>query len=324
MTAQRPLLRRAGGAWRPEAPVMLPPIYAWPPRPRAVARWLFGVPGFLWPMNCLTLGIAVVTWVYLTPSLTAMKTVEPWWVGLLLVRNLALVGGFFGGLHLYLLVFKAQGSELKFSARPLATSNPNFLFGHQVRDNMCRTLCYGVPIITAYEAATDWLAANGWICTSTADGGSVAFWSLFGASILLAPVIHVIHFYVIHRALHWPPLYRAVHHVHHLNVEVGPWSGLSMHPVELAIYFSTVCVQWLIAVHPVNALFQIYIAALNAAVSHTGFDKVLIGGRPVLESNNYFHYLHHKHFECNYGATLVPIDQLVGTFHDGSDDVRPR
>lgn len=320
MTAQSTSVRNEKGEWRPAARIALPPIYAWPPRPLAVARWLLGYPGFLWPMNSLTLSISVVTWCFLTPELAAMTTFQAWWVGVLLLRNLALIFAFIGGLHLYLYLLRGQGEELKFSTKPLARNNPRFMFKDQVRDNMFRTLCIGVPIITAFEAMTYWLFANSFIGSTVLAAGTMAFWIAFAVLLLLAPAVHAVHFYLIHRLLHWPPLYRWVHRTHHLNVEVGPWSGLAMHPVEQAIYFSTVCVQWLLALHPVNALFQLHIAIFNAAVSHTGFDKVLVGGRIALESNNHFHYLHHRHFECNYGSTLAPMDQLFGTFHDGSDE----
>jgi sterol desaturase/sphingolipid hydroxylase (fatty acid hydroxylase superfamily) len=30
------------------------------------------------------------------------------------------------------------------------------------------------------------------------------------------------------------------------------------------------------------------------------------------------HYLHHKHFECNYADGILPLDRWFGTFHDGS------
>ncbi len=31
-------------------------------------------------------------------------------------------------------------------------------------------------------------------------------------------------------------------------------------------------------------------------------------------SGAYFHYLHHKHFDCNYGGAIIPLDILFGTF----------
>ena len=34
----------------------------------------------------------------------------------------------------------------------------------------------------------------------------------------------------------------------------------------------------------------------------------------------YFHYLHHRYFECNYGNPSVPWDRLFGSFFDGSKE----
>jgi len=59
-------------------------------------------------------------------------------------------------------------------------------------------------------------------------------------------------------------------------------------------------------------------------MSHTGYEKILLKGDVGIESNSYFHFLHHKFFECNYGGTIAPMDQLFGTFHDGSDDAQKR
>lgn len=35
-------------------------------------------------------------------------------------------------------------------------------------------------------------------------------------------------------------------------------------------------------------------------------------------SGDFFHQLHHRYFECNYGTSEVPFDKWFGTFHDGS------
>ena len=55
-------------------------------------------------------------------------------------------------------------------------------------------------------------------------------------------------------------------------------------------------------------------------MSHTGFEKILFTDKVGLESNSYFHYLHHRYFECNYGGTIAPLDSIFGTFHDGSPE----
>ena len=315
--------RDAKGEWRPEALIKLPPIYNWPPRPHIVAKWFVGFPGYLWPLNALLLLISVATWLWLTPDLAQMKTLEPGWIGLLLVRNLFLTAGYFGGLHLYLYNFKKQGDTLEFSNRPFAKSK-RFKFGDQVRDNMFRTLVYAVPIITVYEVATYWLFANGFAGLLPFSDNPAGFWIWFVVLLLFTPVIHSTHFYFSHRLLHWRPLYMSVHRIHHYNIEVGPFSGLAMHPVELTIYFSTVCVQWILALHPLNALYQLQFAVFNAAMSHTGYEKILLKDDVGIESSSYFHYLHHKYFECNYGGTIAPMDQMFGTFHDGSMEAQER
>lgn len=311
--------RDARGDWRPPNPVALPPIHARPFNAGAFLKWLFGFPGFLWPLNAFWLGVSLVTWFYLTPSLGTMATLELGWVGLIFARNVGLLVLLFGGLHVYLYVLKRQGDNNKYTTRPLATGSRQFLFGSQVWDNVVRSLAFAAPVITAFEVATYWLFANGYLGLFEMTS-PLAFWAWFAVLILLVPAIHAAHFYWGHRLLHVPLLYRTVHGVHHRNVEVGPWSGLAMHPVEHVIYFSTVVVQWLVALHPINALFQLQVAIFYAAMAHTGFEKIFVGKRLALDNNSYFHYLHHKYFECNYGGGLVPFDWLFGTAHDGSDD----
>jgi len=322
MAEQNTSGRDTKGYWRPDALIKLPPIYAWPPQPRTVAKWFVGFPGYLWPLNAFVLIISIATWFLLTPDLAQMKTLEPWWIALLLVRNLFLTLAYFGGLHIYLYKYKKQGNKLEFSNRPFATNNKRFHFNDQVRDNVFRTLCYAVPIFTVYEVATYWLFANGFTGLLSFTGSPAGFWIWFVVLLLIMPVIHSTHFYFTHRLLHCRPLYKRVHCIHHFNTEVGPFSGLAMHPVELTIYFSTVCVQWLLALHPLNALYQLQFAVFNAAMSHTGFEKILLTDEVGVESNSYFHYLHHKYFECNYGGTIAPMDQLFGTFHDGSTEAQ--
>ena len=313
-------VRNERGEWRPESKIIPAPINDWPPRLGALVRWMFAFPGYLWPLNAFWLGVTIVTWVWLTPAISEMQSLELWWVMLILGRNLALTLLLFGGLHLFLHVFQGQGNAFRFTLKPLATDSSRFLFSHQVRDNMLRTLGSAVPILTGYEVLTYWGFANGFLGYPGITSGPLLFWGWFGLLILMAPIIHSVHFYIGHRLLHTKWLYRRVHTSHHHNIEVGPWSGLAMHPVEHLIYFSTVVVQWVLALHPANALFQIQLAIFNAATAHTGFEQLKFGNRLTIEGGSHFHYLHHKHFECNYGGSLVVLDRIFGTFHDGSKE----
>ncbi len=313
------------GNWRPAEPIVSSPISAWPPQPVKTLKWIFGRPGLIWPENLFWLAVSVFTWVVLTPSLASMKTFELWWIAILFARNVAFIVLLFGGMHYFLYIRKGQGDRLRYTTRPFPSASKRFKFNHQVRDNMFHTLVSGVPVITAYEAVTYWLFANNYLGFIDLSN-PLAFWGWFVLLVFLAPFVHAAHFYFGHRLLHVPFLYRHFHSLHHNNVQVGPWSGLSMHPVEHVIYFSTVVVQWLIALHPVNALYQLQLAAFLPAPGHCGFEKMNVCKGIDFASGSHFHYQHHKHFECNYGGSLMPLDKWFGTFHDGTEeaDIRLR
>ena len=124
--------------------------------------------------------------------------------------------------------------------------------------------------------------------------------------------------------MHWPPLYKLAHALHHRNTNIGPWSGLSMHPVETAMFFSSILIHFLIMAHPVHVLFHLFHQALTAATSHTGFEGFEIKDKNRLHLGNFHHQMHHRYFECNYGNLEVPWDKVFGSFHDGTDESHER
>lgn len=307
--------RNKRGDWRPAALVEYPPVFVWPIRPLGVARWLFGYPGYILPWNLLYAAVATCVWLYLTPPLETLKTFAPAWIAFVFVRNIGLVVLYFGAFHLRLYLRRAQGNAFKYNGKWLDTDNPAFLFRNQTVDNMIWSLGSGVPIWTAYEVITLWAFANGYIASVRWEEHPV----YFAALMLVIPLLREFHFYLVHRLIHWPPLYRAVHKLHHNNVNPGPWSGLAMHPVEHLFYFSGVLLHWIIPSHPVHALFHLVHAGLSPAPGHTGFEKLVIGDSKLVNTNGHAHYLHHKYFECNYADGSIPFDRWFGTFHDGSD-----
>ena len=178
-----------------------------------------------------------------------------------------------------------------------------------------------MTIWTAYEAVTWWLYANELLPYLSWASNPVWFIAL----IVLIPMIREVHFYLIHRLLHWKPLYRAAHYLHHRNVNIGPWSGLSMHPIEHLLYFSGVIVHWVIASHPFHAMFHLSHLAFSPAAGHCGYDRIGAEGGRGVKIGAYMHYLHHQYFECNYGGDGLPLlDKLMGTFHDGSEEAHER
>ncbi len=303
------------GDWRPENLITPPPLFVWPPRPLAMAKWVFGFPGYLLPWNVLWALLATISWLFLTPDMATMRALAPGWIAIILARNVALTLLVFGALHARLYIQKRQGTDYKYTSRWQATGNSTFLFGNQVLDNMFWTLVSGLPIWTAFEVITLWMQANGWLPYVTWAEHPV----YCAVLMLLIPMWRELHFYLVHRMIHWPPLYRSVHSLHHKNVNPGPWSGLAMHPVEHLLYFSAVLLHWVVPSNGLHVVFEMQHLGFAPAPGHAGFDKLRIGDDSTMSIGTYMHYLHHKYFEVNYGNDLVPFDLWFGTMHDGSE-----
>lgn len=315
--------RDSKGNWAPLKRAAFPPVFVWPVQPVKFVKWLFGFPGYILPWNLLYFAIAVAIWLWLTPAREVMQTLSPGWIALIGLRNAGLVIGFFGLMHLHLFMRRAQGQAFKYNTQWPEKGGRGagaFLFKSQVRDNVFWTLASGVPIWTAWEAGMLWAWANGWLPGLSFEASPI----LFIALALVIPAWRDLHFYCVHRLLHWPPLYKRFHKLHHLNTNPNPWSGLAMHPVEHLLYFSCVALHIVVASHPVHILFNFVHAGLAPAPGHAGFDKILAGEKGAVDTHAYTHYLHHKYFECNYADGVVPLDEWFGTFHDGSPEAHER
>ena len=302
--------------WRPPLPLAEVPVFVWPPRPREALQYLLSRV-FLVSVIAPFTATAALTWFYLQPALERCVELRADWILQMFARNLVLMLVIVGGLHLYFHTWKRQGSERKFDRRDLDRSNRKFLGANQVRDNMFYSCASGVTLWTAYEVLFFWAHANGWL-PFYLDPVAHPVW--FVLTLVAIPFWASLHFYFVHRLLHWKPLYRMAHAVHHRNDNLGPWSGLSMHPVEHVIYLSSVLIHALVMSHPIHILFHMQWNTLGAAASHTGFESVTFRGRPVLVLGSFHHQLHHRHYDCNYGNSFMPWDRWFGSNHDGTPE----
>ena len=260
--------------------------------------------------------LAVAIWLWIYPDFTATKTFQAGWIFQVWLANFALVALCAGTLHWYFFMRKGQGSELKFDKRDMARGNKLWKFSNQVHDNMFWSLTSGVGVLTAFTVFTMWLMANGF--TPVIKPLSNPIW--FALSLVLLPIWSAFHFYWVHRLLHVPFLYTHVHSLHHRNVNVGPWSGLSMHPVEHLLYISSLCIHWIIPSDPILVIFHVIYLGPGAAMSHTGYEDLLIKDKRRLALGTFYHQLHHRYYECNYGNQEMPWDRWFGTFHNGTPE----
>ncbi|MBM35745.1 MAG: desaturase [Acidimicrobiaceae bacterium] len=317
MGSRRTALQRSSGYDPP--PLDLPPLFQSSPKPLAMCRWL--VTKFLWPQSMLWIAISVVTYHFLTPGLDRFRSLDVIDVLVLWVRNAALMLTIIGGQHWWLHIRKSQGLEFKYESRWLSQGRKLFTFNHQTRDNMFWTLVSGGAVAASFEACMFRLySAN-----SIPQIKSVWLIALMTFAVFW---IEGIHFYLNHRLLHWRPLYRSVHSLHHRNVNTGPWSGISMHPVEHLLYFSLAFVFVVVPGSPFVATFCMVYLMLSPSPSHSGFHRFVVNEGVNFHGGDLFHNLHHRYFEVNYGMLLLPLDKWFGTFHDGSveahDELRGR
>jgi len=300
--------------YQPADPIEVPPLYFWPPKPLKILHWIFN--GLLFPWGYLFIMISFLSWYYFTPDIEKMSVFDFSWIAKIWFRNAVLLMLVAGGLHWWLYIRRSQNKSYKYNSKWLATGRKRFLWNSQVKDNMFWSIVSGCTVWTLYEAVTYWLYASGYVkqiewsespvyLTLILIG--VFFWSTF-------------HFYLNHRLLHWKPLYELAHELHHRNVNTGPWSGISMHPLEHIIYFSVFVLWWFVPVHPAIVLLTGIYQGISPSVSHSGFDKIEISRKKSINAGDQFHHLHHKYFEVNYGNTPTPMDKLFGTWHDGTPE----
>ena len=298
----------------PELPLRDPSIFKWPPNPSFLLRWF--------ARNWLTLServlmviVAVMLWAFAYPALEEAQTFQLGWIAQVWVINIALMIVVAGGLHWYFYMRRGQGKELKFDHRDQAQGNRLWNFSNQVHDNMFWSLTSGVAQLTAFQVLIMWAMANGYAPTITFSENPI--W--FILALILLPIWSAFHFYWIHRLLHVPFFYRHLYVLHHRNVNIGPWSGISMHPVEHFLYLTTLLIHFVVPGHAVHLIFHVIYQGPGAAMTHTGYEDLLIRDKRRLALGTFYHQLHHRFYECNYGNQEMPWDRWFGTFHDGTD-----
>lgn len=300
--------------YHPDLPLADSSVFKWPPNLRFLGNWFL--------RNWLTLServmmvlLATLSWWLFYPSLETARTFAVAWILQVWFVNLGLMIVVAGTLHWYFYMRQGQGKALKFDHRDQTRGNRLWSFSNQVYDNVFWSLSSGVLQLTMYQVLIMWLMANGHVPMITFVSNPI----LFVAWLVLLPIWSALHFYWVHRLLHVPFLYRHVHSLHHRNVNIGPWSGLSMHPIEHLLYHSSLLIHCVVPSHPIHLYFHVIYLGPGAAMTHTGYEDLLIKDKRRLALGTFYHQLHHRYYECNYGNQEMPWDRWFGTFHDGSE-----
>jgi len=307
--------RNKRGDWAPHGRSEIAPFWAWPPKILKILKW---IPGYVWPWNAFHMATALLWWYFVVPDSETMKTLSWGWAAWLLGVNWLAALAFYGFYEWRYYVRKVQGQRFKYHHKfPSEQPSDVFWFKSQNIDNFLRSFLVSIPLWTVVQVIFLWCFAKGsvpWL--QWADHPLY-----LAALVLVAPAIHEVHFFVIHRLIHTKWLYKWIHSIHHNSVNPSPFSSLSMHPVEAFLYHAVALWHLVIPSNPIVALFQLHMAGFGAINGHLGFEKLELTETLSMDSHAYTHYLHHKHFEVNYGGDgLIPLDVWMGTWHDGSKE----
>lgn len=164
----------------------------------------------------------------------------------------------------------------------------------------------GIAIWTVFENVFAYMWATGRL-PYVSDEMTVRGVTYFLIALMGVPAWRSVHFYFAHRFLHYTPMYKQVHSLHHRNTDVEPFSGLCMHPVEHMYYFACVLPSLVFYCSPFAFVWNGIHLLLSPAASHSGYEDH--------SQSDLFHYLHHYYFECNYaGSDAACMDKAFGTF----------
>lgn len=294
----------------PEEEIKIPPIYRLPPQIIKSVNWLYN---FFFPWWLIYFGLSFLGYFLVQNYSTFLLHFNIQLLTFIWIKNFFFLFVFAGGIHWWLYIRKKQSLDYKYYAKWPTENNAKFLFRNQVKDNMFWSIVSGCTIWTVFESTALWMQFNDKIQVFSWQDRPV--YLLF--CMLLMPFVGSVHFYIIHRILHIPYIYKIAHQLHHKNINTGPWSGISMHPIEHVLYFSVIGIWFIIPSHPFVVVLTGIWFGVGPAQSHAGFNKFILFKDKTIELADYFHHLHHKHFELNYGNIYAPIDPIFKTFHNG-------
>lgn len=145
-------------------------------------------------------------------------------------------------------------------------------------------------------------------------------WTYFAFSIAVLIILHDAWFYWTHRALHYPPLFRRFHRLHHKSHQPTPFTSYSFDVGEAvvnAVYLPFVLI--ILPTHPVALFIFVTHMMLRNAIGHCGIEifPANAKGRPVFGwlTSVTHHDMHHAHAGYNHGLYFSWWDRFMKTEH---------
>lgn len=215
-----------------------------------------------------------------------------------------------GGVYLIVNLLLA----VRLSARKIRASEPP---GGQIRREVLASL--RTVLVFALNGTLIVLGAEAGIVPIYIEIGAYG-WTYLAFSTVVLIVAHDAWFYWSHRLLHYPPLFRRFHRLHHRSHNPTPFTSYSFdlgEAVVSAIYLPSILL--LLPAHPVAILIFVTHMMLRNAIGHSGYELFPANrhGRPLFDwmTTVTHHDLHHAHAGYNLGLYFTWWDRWMGTEH---------
>jgi sterol desaturase/sphingolipid hydroxylase (fatty acid hydroxylase superfamily) len=130
-----------------------------------------------------------------------------------------------------------------------------------------------------------------------------------------------LYFYLSHRLMHHPILFKYIHSWHHQTTDPNPFSGLAMHPVEGLVLtaYNLTYAYFFPTYYWMYFIYQL-LSTLFIVNGHLGVDALPKSWRtlPLLRSLNRAtdHSAHHREFNVNFGLFFKFWDRIFGTHRE--------
>ena len=183
---------------------------------------------------------------------------------------------------------------------------------HEIRSSLVSAAIYGIP-----AGLTFWSWRHlGWT-QMYLDPLEYSLWYL-PFSVMIYLFAQDTWFYWTHRAMHWPPLFRLAHSVHHDSRRPTAWAAMSFHLIEAvtgAVVIPTLI--FLVPIHMGMLGLVLAIMTVMGVANHMGwemFPRWFVHsrfGNWVITASHHEH--HHEEYRCNYGLYFRFWDKLCGT-----------
>src|SRR5688500_14130616 len=196
---------------------------------------------------------------------------------------------------------RAQAAEWKCQPRRFAPARV------ERRDLLLGTA--NLTVVSCLTGVLAYLIANDNPTAVYFSGHGLAFGAL---TTLVYFLVTDVALYGVHRFLHRPALFRAIHRWHHRNTTPTAFTSASMHPLESAMYYAVVILPLFVLPLPVSGriavlVYQNFVGLLDHAGGR-------LRSRLPWQPPPRFHDDHRVYFHVNYGQTLGVWDRVFGTW----------